>query len=119
MIVADTLFWINHWKVANLDFTRRLLDGDVVMHPFVLGELALGSIKNRTRTIADLNDMTALDPASHDEVMYLIETRQLYSRGVGYVDLHLLAAALAHGSVKLLTTDIRLGKAAEQLGIAA
>lgn len=119
MIVADTSFWIDHWKLANLDFTRRLIEGEVVMHPFVLGELALGSIKNRHSTIADLLAMNPLRPASHDDVMHLIEAKQLYSRGIGYVDLHLLAATLIDGSVKLLTRDRRLHDAAERLGIAA
>ena len=119
MIVADTSYWIDHWRLADLDFARRLMDGEVLMHPFVLGELALGSLRNRRATIADLLDMHSLRPASHDEVMQLIEGRQLYSRGIGYVDVHLLAAALIDGSVKLLTRDRRLHAAAEQLGVAA
>ncbi|MCP8882587.1 PIN domain-containing protein [Devosia sp. XJ19-1] len=119
MIVADTSYWIDHWKVANLAFARQLADGDVLMHPFVLGELALGSLRNRLDTISDLRAMLTLPPASHEEVMVLIEARRLYSRGIGYVDSHLLAAALLAGSVKLLTGDRRLHAAAEQLGIAA
>ncbi|HEY0032965.1 MAG TPA: PIN domain-containing protein, partial [Devosia sp.] len=106
-------------RLSNLDFTRSLLDGDVVMHKSVLGELALGSLRNRKSTVADLEALTSLDTAPHDEVMRLIEARELYSRGIGYVDLHLLAAALAHGGVKLLTRDKRLGETAALLGIAA
>lgn len=112
MIVADTAFWINHWKVANLDFSRRLMDGEVVIHLFVLGKLALGGIKHRHTTITDLNAMIVLRVVSHGHVMQLIETRRLYSRGVGYVDMHLFAATLVDGSVKLLTTDMQLHKIA-------
>ena len=119
MIVADASTWIDHWKLADLNFVRLLMAKQVMMHPFVLGELALGSLKDRQRTIANLRDLMAIRPASHDEVLYLIETRRLFSRGIGYVDAHLLASCLIAGNCKLLTHDRRLREAAEQLGIAA
>ena len=119
MIVADSSVWIDHWRVADLNFRRLLMDKRVVMHPYVLGELALGSLKDRRQTIADLSDLMSLRPASPQEVLHLIEVNRLFSRGMGYVDLHLLAAALLHGDCQLLTRDRRLREAAEQFGIAA
>lgn len=119
MIVADASTWIDHWKLASLDFARLLMAKQVMMHPFVLGELALGSLKDRQITIVRLGELQALLPASHPEVMHMIEAHRLFNRGIGYVDTHLLAACLLHGNCKLLSHDRRLRETAEQLGIAA
>lgn len=119
MILADSSIWIDHFRIANLQFSRLLDTDKVLMHPFVLGELAMGSIRNRAMTIADLRTYEFAPLASADEVLVLIESASLFSRGIGYIDTHLLAACLIHGDCALLTRDGRLQKAAEQLGIAA
>src|SRR5690349_17766568 len=113
MIVADASTWIDHWKLANLDFVRLLVAKQVMMHPYVLGELALGSLKDRANTIARLGELQTVRAASHAEVMYLIETHRLFNRGIGYVDTHLLAACLLDGHCKLLSRDRRLRETAE------
>lgn len=119
MILTDSSIWIDHFRMANLTFARLVTDGEVLIHPFVLGELALGSLKGRQKTIADLADLGSVKVASPEDVLYLIERHGLFSRGIGYVDTHLLAAAVLHGSTRVLTRDRRLREAAEQLGIAA
>lgn len=119
MILADKSVWISHWRVTDLSFARRLIERQIVMHPFVLGELAMGSVRNRRQTLADLGDFYTLHPAPHAEVMALIEAESLFSRGFGHIDMHLMAAALANPPVKILTRDGRFLRAAEQLGVAA
>jgi len=118
MILADTSIWINHWMVTNLNFARLLAEQQVAMHPLVLGELAMGSLKDRRRTLADLKDFYTVQQVPHDEVLALIERHRLFSRGVGYNDIHLIAAALANPPVKILTRDGRFHRAAEELGVA-
>lgn len=89
------------------------------MHPFVIGEIALGSIKDRDRIIAEMREIDPADIAEHDEVMTLIETRALHGLGIGYVDVHLLASALITPDTWLWTRDKRLEAAATELGVAA
>lgn len=119
MILADTSVWINHWRVTDLSFARLLVERRIVMHPFVLGELAMGSVKSRRTTLADMRDFYTLHPVPHEDVMALIEVKSLFSRGFGYIDMHLIAAALANPPVKILTRDGRFLRVAEQLGVAA
>ena len=119
MILADSSIWIDHFKVANLAFSKLIRTRQVLMHPFVVGELALGSLKDREQTIVRLGRFKAADLARHDEVMAMIEAERLFSRGLGYVDAHLLASTRISKNCKLLTRDRRLREAAEALGIAA
>jgi predicted nucleic acid-binding protein len=119
MILGDTSIWISHFKTANLDLVRALNADELVMHAFVLGELALGSLHSRRQTLLDLNTFEPAPVARHDDVMTMIEMRQLYSRGIGYVDAHLLASCLLSGNCKLLTRDRRLHDTAVLLCVAA
>lgn len=88
------------------------------MHPFVLGELALGDLRPRRDILMGLEDLPHADMALHDEVMSLIETEHLYARGIGYVDAHLLASTLLTVETLLLTADRRLKETAIDLGVA-
>ena len=119
MILGDTSVWIAHFRTANLEFVRALDADEVLMHPFVLGELALGSLHARRQTLIDLHAFEQVQVARHEDVLELVENRQLFSRGIGYVDTHLLASCLIAGNCKLFTRDRRLRETAEQLGIAA
>ena len=119
MIIADSSVWIDHFKIADLTLSKALAADDVLMHPFVIGELALGTLKNRQGALANFASYDAPPIATPEDVLLLIEQAGLSNRGVGYVDVHLLASCLLHGNCRLLTHDRRLHSAAEQLGIAA
>lgn len=119
MILADTSAWINHWRTPNLRFARLLANQQIVMHPFIMGELATGSLKERYKTLLGLRRIYTLHPVAHEDVLDLLETKKLFSRGVGYMDLHLLAAALANPPVRILTDDRRFGLVVEEFGLSA
>ena len=86
------------------------------MHPMVVGELACGSLKNRDEILELLQSLPKSHYASDVEVLHLIESRALMSRGIGYIDMHLLAAALL-GGYPLWTGDNKLAEAASDLGV--
>lgn len=116
MILADTSVWVDHFRKANKDFVELLNDGEVATHPFVVGELACGNLKNR-RTIIDLlKDLPEVDVANHEEVFELIESRKLMGKGIGWKDAHLLAAALISGT-PLWTADKKLRTLSASLGV--
>ena len=118
MILADSSVWIDHIRSPSPDLSAKLVEGQIVGHPFVTGEIALGSIANRSAVIVELNRLQQLPVASADEVSILIESEKLWGSGVGYVDVHLLASCrLAPGS-QLWTRDTRLRAQAQNLGVA-
>jgi predicted nucleic acid-binding protein len=118
MILVDTSFWVDHFRRGN-DILRRLLESNEVMtHPFVLGELACGSLKNRSEILGLLSKLPQASTAEHGEVMNLVETKKLYAAGIGWMDAHLIASALL-ANVALLTLDKPLRQIAEALGIGA
>ena len=97
---------------------RRLLDqGQIAMHPFIIGELALGSLKDRTKTLALLDFLPQARVAQLNELRITIEARRWYSLGIGLTDAHLIASALIDSPTLLWTRDKRLRKVAENLGI--
>jgi predicted nucleic acid-binding protein len=119
MILADTSIWVDHFRTTNLALSRAIVDERLFMHEFVVGELALGSLRGRSKTLAQLTKFADAPIVRHVEVLDLIERVPLFSRGLGYVDVHLLASCLMVGNCKLLTRDRRLREVAGQLGIAA
>ena len=119
MILADTTVWVDHFRAAN-DKLRELLENErIVMHPFIVAELALGSLKQRTVQLKALDDLPAVPVARLDEVRRMIEARSLYSRGIGLIDAHLIASCLIDPPTLLWTADKRLAVIAKTLGIAA
>jgi predicted nucleic acid-binding protein len=98
---------------------ERLNQGDIVIHPFIVAELALGSLKDRIKTLALLDLLPQVQVARLGEVRLTIEARSLYSLGIGLTDAHLIASAFINPSTLLWTRDKRLRKAAEALGIHA
>jgi hypothetical protein len=92
------------------------MEGLVLMHPFVCGELACGNLKNRQGILEDLNALPPAGLASHSEVLRLVEDRRLWGRGLGWVDVHLLASALLSNS-RFWTRDTRLARTAQELGL--
>lgn len=117
MILADTSLWIEHFRKNRDDFADRLIQGEVLSHPLVIGELACGSFKNRNSVLQLLNALPQALECSHAEVRVLIERHELFSSGLGIVDMHLLGSArLSHA--KLWTLDRRLADAAVHLHVA-
>ena len=117
MILVDTSVWIDHLRAGAPDLSKALEDGAVLVHSFVIGELACGTIRNRVETLALLQDLPSCVEATHDEVMEFIESRKLMARGIGYVDAHLLAAAILTPDATLSTRDTRLSRIAKELGV--
>ena len=119
MILVDTSVWIAHLRSGDKELARLLEQARVLMHPWVLGEIALGNLRQR-RTILDaLCDLPQIPCADEAEVLYLIESAGLGGTGIGYVDAQILAAArLAPGTV-IWTRDKRLLNIARQLSLAA
>lgn len=118
MIVVDSAVWIDHHhrKIAPLDELMALRGA--MMHPFVLGEIALGNLRNREGFIAFARDLPEPPLAEPVEVLNLIMNAQLAGSGIGYVDAHLLASTMLLPGGLLWTHDKRLAKMALQLGIA-
>lgn len=119
MILADTSVWIDHLRSGDEDLRQVLRHGQVVMHPVIVAELALGSLKERAKTLALLDQLPQVRVAKLDEIRTLIEARRLYSHGIGLTDAHLIAAVLIHPPTLLWTRNKRLRKVAEALGIHA
>lgn len=117
MILVDTSVWADHLR-ADIDHLSEQLSRRLVKsHPFVVGEIALDSIRNRRGVLADLSRLPTAQVASPREVMSLIEERQIHGRGIGYVDVHLLASCFLESGTLLWTRDKRLLKLAETLAL--
>jgi len=117
VILVDTSVWIDHLRHGNPALQAHLANDRVACHPFVVGELALGILGNRAEILTDLNRLPQLPIASHGEVVALVERRRLFGLGVGWVDVHLLAAALIAGA-RLWALDGRLARVARRLRVA-
>ncbi len=116
MVLVDTSIWISHLREGNARLKTLLENGGVVCHPFIIGELACGNIKNRTEILSSLHALPAAVVAKHEEVLHLIESHDLMARGLGFIDVHLLASALLT-RVPLWTADKRLRAASTDLNI--
>ena len=116
MVLADTSVWIQHFRRGEPTLANHLSEGLVLMHPFVSGELACGNLKSRVTILSDLDALPSAKLASNTEVLQLIEDRRLWGRGLGWVDVHLLASALL-SHCGFWTLDKKLGAAATELGL--
>ena len=114
MVIVDTSVWINHLRQGEPALVKLLAGGKVLMHPFVRGELACGNLKNRQAILADLAALPPPPMASTDEVLALIDRNKLHGRGLGWIDVHLLASALL-SHARLWTLDKSLSTVAAQL----
>ena len=119
MILADTSIWIDHLRSTDQKLTKLLHQGKIVIHPFIIAELALGSLRERNRTLALLDLLPQLRVAQLSEVRLMIEARRLYSLGIGLTGAHLIASVFINSPTLLWTRDKRLRTAAESLGIHA
>jgi predicted nucleic acid-binding protein len=118
VILADSSIWIDHIRRSEQRLVDLLEADQVYMHAFVIGEIALGSIKDRPLVIRGLMRLPQALRATDNEVLRLIEQSSLHGKGVGFADVHLLAAALLTSDTLLWTRDKRLAKVAEELGVA-
>lgn len=114
MVIVDTSVWINHFKSSDLDLINLLESNSVLMHDFVIGEIACGSLKARVQKLELLNGLPKPAIADTSEALFFIEKNKLMSKGIGFVDTHLLASA-SISKCKVWTYDKRLQLAAQQL----
>lgn len=119
MILADTSIWIDHLRKGDALLMRRLESAQVLAHPFVTGEIALGSLRQREVVISALGDLPQANVATEEEVLRFVERERLFGLGLGFVDVHLLAAIRLTSGSALWTRDKRLAEAAARLGLAA
>jgi predicted nucleic acid-binding protein len=116
MVLVDTSVWVEHFRRGNARLRELLVEGLVLIHPFVIGELACGNLKNRVELFGYLDALPGAPAASDDETLQLIEGRKLWGRGIGWIDAHLLAAGLL-ARCEFWTDDSRLRRTAAELGI--
>jgi predicted nucleic acid-binding protein len=119
MILVDTSVWVDHLRRGDIILAGLLRSCQVLVHPFVIGELALGGLRPDTQVLALLQALPEASVATDSEVLHLIVRHNLSGRGIGYVDAHLLAAARLTAGASLWTRDRRLRMAAEYLNLPA
>ena len=114
MTLVETSVWIGHFRNGNARLGHLLEQGDVLTHPFVVGELACGSVRNRDEVFHLLNELPKAPVALDSEALQLIETKKLWGRGIGWIDVHLLASAILSHST-LWTLDRRLASLSSRI----
>lgn len=119
MILVDTSVWIEHLRRGESRLVAALNDARVRIHPCVIGELALGSLQQREVVLGCLKSLPQVTVATDDEVYALIEAERLFGLGIGFLDVHLLAALRLTPGVRLWTLDKRLASVSERLGLSA
>lgn len=116
MVLVDTSVWIDHFRHTDIYLKELLESGKVCIHPFIIGELACGNLSNRDEILILLRALPVIAPALEEEIFTLIEEKKLYGKGLGFIDVHLLASALIH-RVSILSRDRSLNESAEDFGI--
>ena len=116
MILVDTSVWVAHFRKGDSRLSELLSEALVTAHPFVIGELACGNLKNRARILSDLGELPSAISATHEEVMGLVQNRRLWGFGIGWIDAHLLASALL-SDCEFWTLDRKLARAAAAAGV--
>ena len=119
MILADTSVWIDHLRRGSPKLRELLYQGQISIHPFIVAELALGSLKQRGKALTLLDMLPQVRVAQLSEVRATIEARRLYGLGIGLIDAHLLASIFINSPTLLWTRDKQLRKVAESLGVHA
>lgn len=118
MILVDTSIWIDHFRYDDAELRKIINDDKLLCHPFVVGELALGSLRERGAVLAYLAAQREAMIATHAEVMTMIDRNSIFSMGIGYTDAHLLTSTLLDRRSSLWTRDKRLAAAAQKVGAA-
>ena len=116
MVLVDTSVWVSHLRKGSVGLEKLLNDAEVGCHPFIVGELACGNLKNRHEILTYLQSLPMTILAEDEEVLKFIETNHLMGKGLGYIDIHLIASAVLT-DVPLWTFDKTLDKIAKKIGI--
>jgi predicted nucleic acid-binding protein len=119
MILVDTSVWIDHLRRRDARLSELLETGQVLSHPFVVGEVALGNLRQGVEIVEGLRSLPRAQAATDEEVLQFVEQHSLAGAGIGYLDAHLLAAVRLTPGATLWTRDRRLQSVAERLGLAA
>ena len=117
MILVDTSVWVNHLRRRDAALAAHLEAGEVLCHPYVIGEISLGSLKRRTEVLGLLASLPSAAVVSHEDAMAFADRRGLAGRGIGWIDVHLAASAVVSGA-RLWSADRRLEEIARVLRIA-
>lgn len=117
MILVDTSNWIDHLRSPDAQMQALLAADRILCHPFVVGELAVGTFRGRDEIIHSLRQLRQATVATDDEVLRVIGEHKLFGRGIGYIDVHLVTAVLLTAGARLWTRDRRLNEIAETLGV--
>ena len=116
MVLVDTSVWINHLRNNEHQLEKLLFNGSVACHPYIIGELACGNIKNRREIISLLQALPQTSLVEFEEYLFFIDQNQLYGKGIGFVDIHLLASAKLT-QIPLWTVDKRLRSASAEFNL--
>ena len=116
MVFVDTSVWVEHLRSGEIGLETLLNDGQVVCHEFIVGELACGNLSNRLEILSLLQALPVADDAEHEEVMHFIENYSLMRKGLGYIDMHLIASAMLT-KVPIWTLDKKLKEVSSKLGL--
>ena len=116
MTLVDTSVWIDHFRKGNPTLKQLLNESEVLTHPFIIGELACGNLKNRAEILGLLNELPKAVVAENSEVMHFIERNHLYGMGIGWIDVHLVASAML-SKASMLTLDKPFEKVARRLNL--
>ncbi len=117
MVLVDTSVWVAHLRTGNVGLETLLDEGMVACHPFIVGELACGNLKNRAEILSLLQALPPTIQVEHEKVMKFIDGHALMGNGLGYIDIHLIASALLT-EIPLWTVDKKLNEFSSKLGIA-
>ncbi len=116
MVLVDTSVWVEHLRSGNIGLENLLNDGRVVCHLFIIGEVACGNLSNRSEILSLLQALPLANHAEHEEVMLFIENYSLMGKGLGYIDMHLIASAILT-KVPIWTLDKKLKEVSSKLGL--
>ncbi|MGB2831986.1 MAG: type II toxin-antitoxin system VapC family toxin [Methylotenera sp.] len=119
MVLVDSSVWIDHLREGDAILKELLTQNNVLIHPFVRGELALGNLRQRTEVLGLLDNLPHANIADYEEIIFFIEKHALFGLGIGLIDVHLLASTLLQNNTLLWTRDKRLLAVAMRLNIAA
>ncbi|MEE9395792.1 MAG: type II toxin-antitoxin system VapC family toxin [Methylococcales bacterium] len=117
MVLVDTSIWIDHLRSKDERLVNLLEQGQVSIHPMIIGELACGYLHNRQQLLSLWKNLSYVTEATHNEAVHCLEENKLMGKGIGFIDLHLLASTLLTANTTLWTRDRCLHNLAELIGV--